>query len=257
MYRLLGILLGLFLSISSNAERHDTIYDMKNFSNTYPRNFRFLESMLDGKKIHISASGQFTVNQVNYLKHIAKLHNKKLLVIDLRAEKHGFVNGLPVHFLSDDNISEEIIQHHKLHKITVKDSHHYVDIKVKDFLTEAELLEKHNVKYYNIKIRNMFIPEYDQINILLDLIRSYKDDYWIHIHCKAGKGRTTTALVAHFISEYSNTASLEEILDYHHKIGGINITIDSAMKKDFIYRELALERAEFIRKLYEVYTNAN
>lgn len=81
----------------------------------------------------------------------------------------------------------------------------------------------------------------------------WQKNAWLHFHCHAGHGRTTTFAV--FYDILSNPAvALDDIVARQYALGGTNLFIPS--KKDNWKSKEIRKRAEQIRKFY-AYVQAN
>ncbi|MBN8828554.1 MAG: dual specificity protein phosphatase family protein [Sphingobacteriia bacterium] len=259
MYNILKFL--VFLLISSNvlaetAENYVFRYDITSFLSLVPKNFRIIgpSDILPNLEAPVSASGQFSERQLLYVKDLASKRNKQLVIIDLRGEPHGFINGLPVLLVAKKfgetvQIDKSKILGKKV-KIYFRDSKEYTEVLVKEFWTEEELARKHDIEYISIKVRDLHKPHISMVKQFVDYLNDIPKNHWVHIHCRAGKGRTTTFLMIYTILNYSQDFTLEQMIAHHRIMGGVDLSVDTAMQKERIYRELALERAIFINNLF-------
>jgi hypothetical protein len=93
-------------------DSHFLILDQNN-TQPLPKNFRTSEQLLThGNQItttglaslHILGSGEFTEKQ---LKTVKNLIPHPIIIVDLRQEPHGFINGLPIYWHGYQNTSNK------------------------------------------------------------------------------------------------------------------------------------------------------
>jgi hypothetical protein len=83
--------------------------------------------------------------------------------------------------------------------------------------------------------------------VAFDAARS--PDTWLHFHCRAGDGRTTTFLVMHDIVCNAPHVTLDDILRRQYLLGGIDL--DKPPAGDSFAYPFSLERAAFVRRFYD------
>lgn len=250
--------LNLLLSVPAIAGVNDFfyMYDITDFSSVVPRNYRQVvpSQFFPSKTDYLSASGQFTTKQLEFLVRNAASLNRRLLVVDLRAERHLLINGLPVNVFPKDFHKNADFNHEELIgktiKILKKDSKEFEEVKVESAYTEHEIAKKMGADYIKISVSDAFIPEEADLKVLKWLFKNFAKTHVIHIHCKAGRGRTTTILTIHSIMNYVKSHDLKRIIEYQNNLGGINLSVSEPAKKSDIFKELALERAFFIEDFY-------
>lgn len=168
-------------------------------------------------------------------------------ILDLRQETHLYIDGLPISlFYKRDEINwgktpEEIskeedylinyflktgfIHINKLGKpqsgFKVPMNPHTVTIK--DIYSEQVAAQKAGLGYFRIEVPDYHPPAPDQVDQFLAIIKQLPQNAWLHIHCAAGKGRTTTFMIMRDIVTNAKDVSLEDILAGQEKLGGINL----------------------------------
>ncbi|MFN7039355.1 MAG: phosphatase [Alphaproteobacteria bacterium] len=241
-----------------------------------PKNFRIISSSIL-KNINASASGQFSEAELQkIIKKIPK--EKNIIIIDLREETHGFINGIAISWygvynhanlnITLDKINEDEIKRidslraqkniELFNIIDKKDgiinSLEGIKVRVNDTYTEEELTKKYNLRYIRFPVTDHLKPNDYIVDQLMNLVKRITINDWLHIHCRAGKGRTTTFLVMLDIMKNAKKTSLEHIIDRHYKLGGIDLAKSNtaAWKKTY-----ADERLIFIKNFYEYCKNNN
>ncbi|MBN9542430.1 MAG: dual specificity protein phosphatase family protein [Alphaproteobacteria bacterium] len=249
----------LYTTLSQAADSVDDYiyeYDLSEFDAPQPRHYRqivpstFFKSDTD----RISASGMFTELQLMFLKENALKIGRRLLLIDIMNETHYFINGKPVRVTPKKHLQTVTIKPSDLIgrtlKIYVKDDKLSTMVTVETAEYEADLAKRLDIDYIRIPIRNMFTPNEEKVKIFEEALEAFANSHLIHIHCKAGRGRTTTMLGVYSIYRYSKKHSLEEILKFQKDLGGIDLSTKKAENKQHIFKILALDRAKFIEDYY-------
>lgn len=178
-----------------------------------------------------------------------KAGGKPIYIVDLRAEMHGIING---HHLSrygfqnwgtigmqKDQIvkeEEELINSLKGKKITyakIGSSTNYEPKNVKEedvteALTEKEAVEAQGLNYYRITALDHVFQADVTLNSFFEFYRTVKfSNPWIHVHCQAGRGRTTFFMCMMDMIE-NPQVSLDDILTRQTLIGGTSMYNDGS-----------------------------
>ena len=200
--------------------------------------------------------------------------NAVIYVVDLRKESHGFVNGdIPVSRYTKKNLdnyqlnSAAVIKAEKkklqslmgkemtfvpLGKTDTKLFSAY-DSKVEQVETEGELAARLGMRYKRIPLTDRSAPADENIDDFVSFYKSLPANAWLHFHCHAGHGRTTTFAVFYDILSNPDVA-LEDIVARQYALGGANL-FAPAKKNNWKGREMR-KRAQQIRKFY-AYVQAN
>lgn len=126
-------------------------------------------------------------------------------------------------------------------------------VKVEKVETEEALASRLGMRYKRIPITDQMAPTDDEVDAFMAFYKSLPKNAWLHFHCHAGHGRTTTFAV--FYDILSNPAvALDDIVARQYALGGTNLFIPS--KKDNWKGKEIRKRAEQIRKFY-AYVQAN
>ena len=201
----------------------------------------------------ISGSGQFPQSGLKYL-----LENKvgnQFLVIDLRQEFHGFINGNPIswrlgtgkdkhgynHQLDADEIEEkekELLSQYALnHDFFFETDKGNQNILVQSVATERELVEGVGACYVRIPITDESFPNDVNVDRLIQIIASFPKELEIHLHCAAGRGRTTTVWAMIDMMRDPNSLLEDILIKQKQKKRGSNL-----LKKS--------DKLEFLREFY-------
>ena len=237
-----------------------------------PRNLR--TTMLISKKqsflnrvglnqLQISGSGQFSEKSLRAMINLLPIPPEKLVVLDLRQESHGFINGNPVSWtdglhnyanMKKTQFEIESDEYQRLRlaaqakQIMINPLKNPAKLLVDTVKTEKHVVENYGATYIRLPVTDHNRPTNKVIDQFIELVNNLPPDRWLHMHCKAGKGRTTTFLTLFDIMQNARRVSLKDILARQHLIGGIDLT---EVKKNNVERSrAAIERLQFIQVFY-------
>jgi len=171
-------------------------------------------------KLNISGSQQFSEYNLPLLIDAIKT-TLPITIVDLRQESHGFINGLPVSWADSKNNANEgltrdqvlLDEYNKLKSIKLNEpiafyndpNETIVPVKVQN---EEELVKSNGLSYNRITVRDGGIPTNDMVDYFIKSIKEQPQDSWLHFHCKAGVGRTTTFMIMYdMIKNYKEVSS--------------------------------------------------
>lgn len=256
-----------------NFSRNPTLYPIFDATGMdVPRNWRTVQQVneekaflnLQGLKyLRASGSGQFSEKNFNEMVRHLSIAPRQLIVLDLRQESHGFINGKPVSW-TDGNYNYgnlhktraeiEADESRRL-KLAVEAKSIVVDpvedpikLTVQTVKTERTLVEGFGATYIRLPVTDHNRPSNEVIDQFIELVKGLSSDQWLHFHCRAGKGRTTTFLTLYDIMKNSNKVSLSDILARQQFIGGTNL--GEIYSKVGEKKRAAEERLEFVQRFY-------
>ncbi len=269
------IYLALVLNISSALAAPASLLtfdQVENKKDKMPRNFRDLESL----RINAIASAQFSEDQLQEVRK--KYPNDKIIIVDLRGESHGFINGKPVTWhtvfekenqgktfskISSDE-SERLNSAAKdqqivVNKILKKDHANGwykevapIVVDVTQAISEKDLAEENGFEYQRFPIRDLDIPSETEFTRMVNFIKTLPQDQKIYVHCAGGKGRTGTFLVLLDIVKNGKETKLKEIFKRQAKLGAARLDLIS--EEESWSKEIAKERLKMIENFYETET---
>lgn len=197
-----------------------------------------------------------------------------IYVVDLRKESHGFVNGdIPVSLYTKKNRGNSNLNAFAVRQaegewlqslvgkemtfvpLGKTDTKLFTacSVKVEQVETEEALAARLGMRYKRIPITDQAAPTDADIDAFLAFYKSLPKNAWLHFHCHAGHGRTTTFAV--FYDMLSNPdVPLEDIVARQYALGGTNLFMPG--KKDNWKGREIRKRAQQIRKFY-AYVQAN
>jgi len=241
-----------FIAVTANAQ---VIWRLDgDIEKTLPRNFRTMTDAWhiemyydDGNReglenLNASASGQPSLPSLQVLceklKTLAK-PDANIYIVDLREESHGFAEDYPVSFYVEKNRGnyyrgyEAEIEVEQLESLQGKltefvplgnyDKAHYqaVTFAPQKILTEEQAATQVGLKYFRVPATDMMFPSPQAVDKFLDFVATLQPDDWLHFHCQAGHGRTTTFLIMYDILK-NPQLSLEDICKRQYYLGGTN-----------------------------------
>ena len=191
--------------------------------------------------------------------------------VDLRQESHGFADGLPVSWHKKGNLANEgktpeevaLDEEERLAGIsgvattfvprgkTDKGRVEAVTFTPENVQTEKEVVEALGFRYVRFYVTDRTQPDTETIEAFLDFVDSLPRDAWLHFHCRAGHGRTTTFMAMYDMIRNPEIPA-ETIIERQHLIGGADLT---AMKDEEWKNERIIQRLETL-KLFSEYVRA-
>jgi hypothetical protein len=257
--------------------------DRKN-SAALPDNFRtsddaFIHTLPGGhlpsregmEKLHISGSQAFSEQQyLTVLQHIPAAPDK-IYDIDLRGESHGYINGNAVSWYKPDDWGNKGRAHNEIvsserqmlaeiaelpfinvgvlgdDKKIVPDK--YYAWPVESALTEQQMTAKCGTRYLRLTLTDHLTPKHLEVDRFIRFYKTVPEDAWLHFHCFAGKGRTTTFMVMYDMLKNADRVSFDDIVLRQYAIGGIDLEAYDPAKP--LWRQQAVsDRIEFLKNFY-------
>ena len=162
--------------------------------------------ILDGfTGMQASGSDQFSAESLK--KILSTIPSEKVLIIDLREESHGFINGMAVGWYGcnynwenkDKPLNEiEEDESQRLANLLKKGSADiYLDktfqytttVSVEEVFTEKSLAYSLGAEYARIPVSDHAKPSDLSVEMFVEIIKAHTKDTWYHIHCSGGKGK--------------------------------------------------------------------
>ena len=174
-------------------------------------------------KLNISGSGQFTEFNLPLIqKEIG--NDFSIIDVDLREESHGFINGIAISFANSKNNANKGLSYDD---IIATENKNLSSIKINEPLTifntnktitpirvenENQLVTNKNISYLRIPVTDGELPNDDMVKYFVDFVNNQPENTWLHFHCKAGVGRTTTFMIMYDIIKNCNQVNLNDII---------------------------------------------
>ena len=259
IFLLLTLIFTLTIFSAVNAQE---IWRLDGEPDILPRNFR----IMDDKNFYASASGQPTLSELkNIFDEIKKVapNPEKIYIVDLRQESHGFADDYPISWYIKKNrvnvgkspsrieFEEKKLFANLRGKLTEfvplgnYDTAHFKAVKFapKNTFTEKIAAEAAGLKYVRFYALDMTFPAPEVVDEYLKFLSQIDSDAWLHFHCQAGHGRTTTFLVIYDILKHPDL-SLENIVQRQYSLGGSNLFENEEYEKNIrLFYEYAHENS--------------
>src|SRR5213593_2635869 len=260
--------------------------DLK-LANALPRNFRTTNDPLNESKgetlattglsdLRASGSGEFTPKG---LKLVLARTRGPVTVFDLRQETHIFVNDIPVSWYASRDwanvgrsqsaiVAGEAARVQSLKpgsEIAVRPGHPVKhgsansvtpeQVTIERASTEQNIVEGSGAHYVRITVTDHACPLDDEVDRFILAVRALPGGAWVHFHCEAGLGRTTTFMVLYDMLRNANRVSLEDIVR-RQKILSHGYDVLQLDEPGNWKAPYAADRAAFVRAFYN-YARAN
>ena len=191
--------------------------------------------------------------------------------VDLRQESHGFADGLPVSWHKDGNLANEgktpeevaLDEEERLAGLlgetttfvpkgkTDKRRFEAVTFTPENVQKEKDVAEAAGFRYVRFYVTDKTQPDTETIEAFLDFVESLPRDAWLHFHCRAGHGRTTTFMAMYDMIRNPDIPA-EAVIERQYLIGGSDLT---AMKEEEWENERIVQRLETL-KMFSSYVRA-
>jgi len=253
------------------ASTAELVLDMPNES-VLPHRFRTTEQPLPPgfvvkgfKELGIAGTSQFSEKA---LLEIIKHFPAPFIVVDLRQESHGFIDGNAVTWLNkDDNLNrgKSAAQIQQIERQLLDDlkqqpaitviaeaksaQRHVLSLPNKTIQTEQQLVESIVLQYQRFYITNHFAPVAKDVDEFIKFIKKYPATTKFLFHCRGGAGRTTTYMVMLDMMRNAKQLSFDEIMQRQIALGGENF-FRLPVSNDYKYLP-AKQRLAFLKKFYE------
>ncbi len=177
----------------------------------------------------------------DYISRHKSSRNQPVLVLDLRQESHGYLNGKAITLVSEydwinkgkSNSQSLIDQEDWLESLRVqkkirgvlssqqfaaKEYSNGKTTSVKVVKNEKDLVSRLGFEYHRLYVTDHAAPSDSEVDAFLTIIKNAPKDTWFHIHCRGGKGRTTSFFVMYDMLKNADKVSFEEIVARHASI---------------------------------------
>lgn len=216
---------------------------------------RKIQNYRKNDALRMSGSASFGPQAV---KEVAKPVKKKkdlLYVFDLRQESHGLINDLPVTWYADRDWANADLNHEEavrrerrlLGDLRVGDS--VGNVVIKSLETEESMIRTHGHQYVRLTVTDHVRPVDSEVDRFIEAVRALPANAWVHFHCRAGKGRTTTFMVLYDMLKNAKDISFDDIVKRNTELSNDYdvLTIGEPTDWKYVYQK---ERAAFVREFY-------
>ena len=196
-------------------------------------------------KLRLSGSSEFDAAGLD---NLARTLPGPLTIVDLRQESHGFLNDRPVSWFApmdeanmgktpEEAARDEAQRLAALSKagsaaVTVIEAKSKVggikkartlNVDVVGVASEAQLAAARGVGYLRLYVTDDMGPDAAQVDRFVEYCRTMAPDTWLHVHCHAGDGRTTTFMVLYALLHNPTGRTLQEIVADQAAAGGVDL----------------------------------
>ncbi len=278
----LVLILSVSIFSAVAAKKIDGTWRLDGLASDNLRNFRLMsdawKNSVRGKEptrkglenLRASASAQPSLIALDELheKISALAPDAKIFMVDLRQESHGFANSLPVSWYNKHNAANadkntsavlkdeaERLKNLRGNETTFtplgkSDTARIKAITIIPRVTETEQNAAQNAgfEYQRFAAADMQFPAPEIVDDFIIFVANLPENSWLHFHCQAGHGRTTTFLAMYDIMKNPDV-SLEEICKRQYLLGGSNLLLEP--EGNDWYAKKSRDRAKKIRLFYE------
>ena len=219
--------------------------------------------------LQASGIGQFSIESLKILQK--QIGDRPFIDIDLRQESHGFFNDTPVSWYAQNDWAnrgkdlrqvevdedQRLRQGLKAGQLTGYAIHEDPGgqlkltphpLVVRSTATEAEVTRQASLGYFRIPATDHLPPDDANVDRFIDFVRKLPADTWLHFHCEAGVGRTTTFLAMYDMLRNAKRVSFEDILRRQWLLGGLDM-LKAPSDSTWKYR-YTIERTAFLKRFY-------
>lgn len=206
--------------------------------------------------LRISGSAQFSEEGLQRI--LRKLAQPSVVVVDLRREPHGFIDGVPVSWQTGGRTLQQIRQDEEtqwarlLQEGRAQVWHNGRPLQMAGIaraISEETLCHAYNVAYVRLPIDDHLPPQKEEVDRLVQWLKKQPQSAWVHFHCAAGAGRTTTCMSMVDMVHNAKRIRLEQIIARQHRLGGIFLFSSSRDRtKRALHKQ---ERQEFLKRFYQ------
>lgn len=254
------------------------VLDMRNVPDL-PKHFRTLQDPLPAKLnnqglANLTVAGGAQFSKLGLDKIVEKLHAKRITIIDLRQESHGFLNGNAISWYApQDAINAgysmqqiENRQRHLLNGLSEKESiktyvilsktpnerinnARVVEFSMRSVGSEEELAYRSHHSYKRIYVQDYHAPSAKQVDRFIQIIKQLPKDQWVYFHCRAGIGRTTTFMAMYDMMQNAKQVSFDDIIARQAALGGKDLSeLPQAGSEKY---DAAAKRLDFLKQFYQ------
>lgn len=198
---------------------------------------------------------------------------EKIIVIDLRQESHGYLNNMAITLNSTHNwvnlhkTNEQAKTDEENWLLLLKnqsvvsgvltpqqfETHNYVQGTSFDVLSvqsEEDVVRSNYFDYQRFYVSDHRAPLDSEVDNFIAFYRQLSPDVWLHIHCRGGKGRTTTFLTLIDMLHNADKVSFKTILARQAAIPPF-YDLAAVFRSDPDLTIFYVERLHFLEQFYK------
>ena len=274
----------IFTSMGFSAETELYLHLESENQIAVPRNFRMASSPYTIEvnpipsrsyleKLKLSGSGQFSEGGLKEI--IKRVPNQKIVVLDLRQEWHGFINGSAIgwkhptdlYFYNEGKQREEIEANerkkladiHELVAVILDPLDKPLEYMIEKVETERQLTSRLGLDYFRFFVKDTCRPIDQEVDCFIDIVKNLPPNGWLHIHCAGGLGRTTTFMILFDMMHNAAHLDAETFIRRHRALGGQELfnLHDQPGLPDSYKHEAAVARLKFLFDFHRYCTESD
>jgi hypothetical protein len=257
---------------NTKSEAVQLIKNMDNIK-AMPRNFRLstnhyqpITGPLPTRKglntLRASGSSQYSERGLQWI--LAAIPSSQIILVDLRQESHGFIDGAAFSWRGEHNWDNrgktpEEIEKDQAKKIqgikqqgfirfyADKNETYTKPLHIQNVFNEEQLAKRYHIDYLRYYIPDHERPSDSNVDDFIALVKNLSPHTWLHFHCAAGKGRTTSFLAMYDMMRNAYQVSFQDIIKRQMLLGGL----DLHPKTDHSFKQQPSEqRYAFLQQFY-------
>jgi len=233
-------------------------------------------------KISSSANGQFSAAELPKLLTKIPVARDHVWIIDLRQESHGFINGIPITWYSNQNrgnvdktpdqiakdevellkgISKEnSVKIYTLKKLAAGKfkGEHPVLVIPHQVESEQQLVTKLGANYQRFYVLDHNRPTDQEADRYLNFVKNQlKPGDWQHFHCRGGKGRSSTFMAMYDMILNAHSMGFAEIMQHQFEMGNIKLDSPQTKAEKLWKAGFSKDRYDFLQQFYSYVIDPN
>lgn len=238
----------LFMTRPQPMEPVELVFDKK-YAGRKPENYR------KSDELRISGSAMISPKVIKEIAKPVKKEKGLFYVFDLRQESHGFINDEPVTWQADRDWAnaglnhEEAVRRERRQLGDLRVGERINGVEIKSIETEESMVRSSGHQYVRLTVTDHVRPTDSEVDLFLEAVRALPERAWVHFHCRAGKGRTTTFMILFDMLVNARVDSFEAIVERNKNLSNDYDVLAVGEPSDWkhLYQK---ERADFVKEFY-------
>ena len=182
--------------------------------------------------LRMSGSSEF--NSISLAEILAGLPTRQVVIVDLRQESHVLLNDRLVTWEAGDDWANVGMDHGQAlraerDRIKLLTSQRTVGLvaarqydngersageaaKVETVRSEEQLVDSQDLDYERLTVTDHLRPDDEEVDRFVDIVDGMGGEDWMHLHCRAGVGRTSVFMAMFDMLHNADRVSMKEIL---------------------------------------------
>lgn len=217
-------------------------------------------------KLFASGSSQFAEDELRAMQSQLPPY---FVIVDLREESHGFIDGNAVSWYANKNRGNSgkttiaILNDEKnrlFQAAAAKTIVYHLDLdttgcmRVNTIKTEEELAQEYGLGYFRLPVTDHLRPNDAKVDMFINFTKSLPPSTWLHFHCSAGWGRASTFMIMYDMMHNSKHLEFEDFIVRQKLLGGKDFW-ELPDPNSWKY-EAMVDRVTFLKQFY-LYTKTD